>query len=169
MTIFEQTFRQLLIAANLVESRVFLWRAPQAPNTRMVIPYAVFFHVSPWTRDYPHDGPLTLQQRDYQLDIFDESQSRCVAIADSFREYLDGYKGVYQNVRFGAIFFTNQTSAYEDDTRLFHVAQEYRVQYHLSPPVAAAVISSAAAVPPAVPTLAAGGEPTAVTLSTKGP
>ena len=131
MTIFEQTFRNLMIASNLVDNRVFFWSAPQVPASQAKTPYLVFVEISPVTGEYPQDGPLALQHRDYQVSIFDPSQTRVTAIADSLRQHLDGYRATYQNVRFGAIFFHNQTTLYEPETQLFGIVQEYRTQYHM--------------------------------------
>ena len=131
MTIFETTFRDLLIAANLVENRVFFWRAPQVPAEMAKVPYAVFFEISPSTGAYPQAGPLTMQDRDYQVSIFDPMQTRVTALADSFRMWLDGYRATFENVRFGSVRFMNQTATFEPETMLFHVIQQYKIQYHL--------------------------------------
>lgn len=133
MTIFEQTFRNLVIGSNLVDKRAFFWRAPQVPAEMAKTPYLVFFEIAPTTSAYPQNGPLTLQDRDYQISIYDPSQTRVVAIADSLRNYLDGYHATFENVRFGGVFFHTQVSTYEADTQLFTVMQDYRIQFHLLP------------------------------------
>jgi hypothetical protein len=114
--------------SNLVGNRVFLQRAPQAPNAALAVPYIVFFAVGPLPM-HSINGPLKQKQRDYQVSIFDESQSRALAVADSMRQWLDTYHGDYQNIRFGSTFYLMQTSLYEDDTRLFQVIQEYRILF----------------------------------------
>ena len=124
MTIFEQTFRDLLIAANLVDTRVFFWRAPQVPAEQAKVPYVIFFQVGPDNSAYTMGGPLTMVDRDYQVAIYDPSQSRCTAIADSLRAHLDGYHETYKNVRFGATFYHSQTSTFEADTKLFVIMQD---------------------------------------------
>lgn len=109
---------------------MFLWRAPQAPAERMRTPYLVFFHIGPNT--WPtHTGPLGVLDREYQISLFDPQQTRVLGIADALRLYLDGKQGLYQTVRFSMIQYRTQTSAYELDTRLFHVIQEYRMQLRL--------------------------------------
>ena len=130
MIIFENTFRDLMVAANVVGSRVFFARAPQKPAEQMSSPYIVFFMVAPITHP-TMGGPLTLMNRHYQVDIYDTMQTRVTGIADTLRAYLDGYKGVFENVDFGSIWNVNQTWTYEPDTRLFRALQEYEVMYRL--------------------------------------
>jgi hypothetical protein len=133
MQIFEQTLRKLLSQSNLVGNRVFLLRAPQSPNTSLTLPYIVFFHVAP-VPHHTHRGPLKQLQRVYQVSIFDESQSRALAIADSLRAWLDTYHGLYDGVNFGSTFYLTQTSTYEADTRLFQVIQEYQIIFEPAVP-----------------------------------
>src|SRR5215471_18676030 len=100
MVIFEQTLRELLIATNLCATRVFLHRAPQVPADKATSPYMVFFPVAPVD---PlgldtHSGPSRLIERLYQVSIFDPSQSKALAVADSLRMKLDGISGPYLNV-----------------------------------------------------------------------
>jgi hypothetical protein len=131
VVIFEQTLRQLLIDSNLAADRVFLVRAPQVPASKAVNPYMVFFPVGPVDplASETHLGPIDQITRLYQISIFDNSQSRALAIADSLRAYLDGYSGDYENVHLGHIFFVTQTVTWETDTRLYQVITEYRIMF----------------------------------------
>lgn len=130
MIIFEQTLRDLLIQANLVDARVFLMRAPQVPAPQQKNPYIIFFHVAPIDPLNTHAmGPLDLQNRLYQVSIFDTSQTRALAIGDSLRMYLDGFNGDYANVHIGHCLYMTQTWGYEDDTQLFQVIQEYSIMF----------------------------------------
>lgn len=126
--IFEDTFRDLLISFNLVDRRVFLIRGPQKPAAQMRIPYVIFFHVGP-SPLHGIRGPLNVLDRTYQISIFDESQSKALAIADALRIRLDGFKGGYGGVCFGGIFYRAQTFSYEADTRLFQIITEFRVVF----------------------------------------
>lgn len=141
MVIFEQTLRKLLIASNLVADRVFLMAAPQAPNAKLVLPYIVFFHVGPIPHTTQH-GPLKQIQRDYQVSVFDESQSRALAIGDSMRQWLNTFHGAYENVVIGSAHYMTQTWLREDDTALFQVIQEYRIIFHYSNQTAVSVRSN---------------------------
>jgi len=131
MIIFEQVFRDLLISSNLVDTRCFLVRAPQVPAEQQRNPYIVFFHLGP-SPYHAHSGPLALFDRDFQVSIFDVSQTRALYIADSMRSYLDGFTGEYEGVLFGGLFYRNQVIQHEQATKLFHVVQEYRIQYRLT-------------------------------------
>jgi len=129
MIIFESTLRDLLIQANVgVDKRVFLARAPQKPAAEQQVPYIVFFMVGPLPV-MTQLGPLNQIERDYQVSIFHTAQTTALAIADTLRMYLDGMRGTFENVRLGHIFYTTQTLTYEEDTRLFHVIQEYRIMF----------------------------------------
>jgi hypothetical protein len=131
MIIFEQTLRDLLIQANLVADRVFLMRAPQVPADKQKIPYIIFFHVAPVNPIglVTMHGPLDVQDRMYQVSIFDHSQSRALAIADSLRIYLDTLYGDFENVHIGHLFYMTQTWGWEEDTLLYQVIQEYRIMF----------------------------------------
>jgi len=133
MVIVEQVIRDLLIRTNLCGSRVFLHRTPQVPAEQQKNPFMIFFHLSPLPLG-AHPGPLTLMNRDYQISIYDPSQSKVLAIADSVRASLDGFREEFEGVRFGAIFYRNQTHGYETETKLHEVVQEYRMFYRLIDP-----------------------------------
>ena len=81
--------------------------------------------------DHTHGGPVRLLVRNYQIAIFDPSQSIALALGDSLRTYLDGYKGEYGGVDFGAIYFRLQTNSYEPDTKLFEVLTEFRIWFRM--------------------------------------
>jgi hypothetical protein len=128
VTIFEQTLRDVLIAANLTADRVFLIRAPQVPAQKMVYPYMLFFHLAP-TPHYYMSGPIQTLDREYQISLFHTSQSTALAMADTLREYLDAFRGDYENVRFFFFQMRNQTHQYESDTKLFQIVQEWRIMF----------------------------------------
>jgi len=132
MIIFEQTFRDLLIRANLgVDNRVFLMQAPQVPATQAKNPYMIFFMVAPVDPIglKTMNGPLNYENRLYQVSIYDTSQTRAIAIGDSLRMYLDTLHGDFENVHIGHTFYLTQTWSREPDTELFQVIQEYRVMF----------------------------------------
>jgi len=128
MIIFENIFRQMLIDTNLTEKRVFLARAPQKPAPQLKTPYMVFFHVGPEPM-HVMEGLLTPLIRVYQVSIFDPSQSLTIAIADTLRDMLVYWRGVYQNALIGGIFYENETSAYELDVELHQKIIEFRIIY----------------------------------------
>lgn len=133
MVIVEQVIRDLLIQTNLFEKRVFLIRAPQVPAEQQKNPFAIFYHIAPLPL-HAHSGPLRLMQRDYQVSIYDPSQSKALAIADTLRETLDGRREEFEGVQFGGIFYRLQAHRYETETKLFEVAQDYRIFYRLIDP-----------------------------------
>jgi hypothetical protein len=135
MIIFEQTLRDLLIQTNLVADRVFLMRAPQVPNQKTQTPYVVFFMVAPVNPLglKTHIGPIDQVERLYQISIFDSSQSRALAIGDSLRVYLDTLNGDFENVHIGHSFYMTQTWAWESDTLIYQVIQEYQIMFNYLP------------------------------------
>jgi hypothetical protein len=125
--VFEDTLRAILAGTKLFGERVYLMRAPQQPPT-IAVPYAVFFMVAP----YPHPrmtGPLGMLERDYQISIFDRSQSNALGVADILRARLDTLHGVVGSMRIDSTFYQTQTWGYEDDTGLYQIVQEYRFQF----------------------------------------
>ena len=128
MIIFENVFRQMLIDTNLTEKRVFLSRAPQKPSPPVKTPYMVYFHVGP-EPIHVMEGLLTPLIRVYQVSIFDPSQSRAIAIADTLRDMLVYWRGVYQDALIHGIFYENETSAYEIDTEIHQKIIEFRIIY----------------------------------------
>ena len=144
--IFEDVLRDLIVTANLTDRRVFLMRAPQAPAAQAVTPYMVITPTGP-SPEHTHGGPVGLLTRHYQVAIFDPSQYLALAIADALRTHLDGYKGTFGGVEFGAIFFRLQSNAYEPDTKLWAVITEFRMRFRMSD-----AITTTKAVPKAVRT-----------------
>ena len=106
-------------------------RAPQVPAVKQTNPYIIFFHVAPIDPIglATMNGPLDQQDRLYQVSIFDNSQSRALAIGDSLRMYLNTLHGDFENVHIGHSFYVTQTWSYEDDTQLYQVIQEYRIMF----------------------------------------
>jgi hypothetical protein len=160
VTIFEQTLRDVLIAANLTAKRVYLIRAPQVgpagarygksyydkatyDDDASLIPYMLFFHLAP-VPHYYQSGPIQTLDREYQISIFHTSQSTALAMADTLREYLDSFRGDYENVRFFWFQLRNQTHQYETDTKLFQIVQEWRIMF--------AMMDALTTRKPAVPT-----------------
>lgn len=128
MTIFEDVLRDLLIQTNLTDRRVFLIRAPQAPNTSVRTPYMVFQPVGPMPV-HSMDGPVTYLFREYQVSIFDPSQSMALGIADALRGAIDGLRGDFEGIRFGSIFFRAQTSAWQADTEIYDVVTSFQIAF----------------------------------------
>src|SRR5262245_59248868 len=94
----------------------------------MVTPYMVFFHVGP-SPMHTMRAPLNVLDRTYQVSIFHERQSMALSIADALRHRLDGYKGGYQGICFGGVFYRAQTSGYDVGTKLFQIVTEWRVVF----------------------------------------
>jgi len=126
---FEDVLRAMLVQMNLVDKRVWLMRAPQKPTVNPMVPYMVFLHVGPIPL-HSIVAPLDVLQREYQITIFDTSQSRALAIADTLRARLDGLHDFdYLSVHFGAILYKLQTTGYEPDTELFSVVISFEILY----------------------------------------
>jgi hypothetical protein len=126
--IFEDVLRALLIQVNLVGPRVYLMRAPQKPTVTPMEPYMVFLNVGPVPL-HSITAPLDVLQREYQITTFDTSQSRAIGIADALRTRIDGMRGDYMGIRFGAILFRFQTSGYENDTELHSIVTSFEILF----------------------------------------
>jgi hypothetical protein len=126
--IFEDVLRAMLIQFNLTDKRVWLMRAPQKPTVQPMVPYMVFMPVGPIPL-HSIQAPLDVYQGQYQVSIFDTSQSRALAIAQALRTRMDGLRGDYMFIHFGAIFFRLQTTGYESDTELHSVVATYEILF----------------------------------------
>jgi hypothetical protein len=126
--IFEDVLRALLVQLNLTDARVWLMRAPQKPTVNPMVPYMVFLPVGPVPL-HSIRAPLDVLHREYQITIFDTSQSRALAIADALRTRLDGMTGDYMGIHFGAILFRLQTSGYESDTELHSIVVGFDILF----------------------------------------
>ena len=126
--IFEDVLRAMLIQLNLVDKRVWLIRAPQKPTVNPMVPYMIFQNVGPIPL-HSITAPLDVLQREYQISIFDTSQSRALGIADTLRTRLDGARGDYYGVHFGAIFYKAQTSGYEPETELHNIVTSFEMLF----------------------------------------
>lgn len=138
MTIFEDVFRDLLISTNLCDSRVFLIRAPQVPAPQMTTPYMVFQNVGPMPL-HTMLGPLDVIMREYQISIYDKSQSFALGIADALRGKIDGYRGPFEGISFDAIFYKAQTSSWQFDTELCVVIISFEILFRYAGILAATV------------------------------
>jgi|SRR5262252_6249678 len=144
MEIFEQALRAFLINVNVTGSRVFLMQAPQNPAPQAALPFLVFFPIAAFPY-HAHGGPLEVVEREYQISVFDKSQSAALAIADTIRGSLDGFSGNVQSPWYiDAAFYQTQTWLREEQTQIFHVVQEYRIMFRALTPLLKQ--------PPAVPT-----------------
>jgi hypothetical protein len=128
--IFEDVLRALLVGTDVAGTRVFLARAPQVPADQAKTPYLVFFPVGP-SAYHTQVGPVTLLDREYQVSIFDPSQSRAIGIADTLRLKLDGVRGTYSEIRIGGIFYRSQSEAYEPHADIFHVFVNFRILFEV--------------------------------------
>ena len=130
--IFEDVLRALLVGTDVAGTRVFLARAPQVPADQQRMPYLVFFPVGPTPR-HSMGGPVSVHDVEYQVSIFDPSQSKALWIAETIRKKLDGIRGDYAGVRFGGMFYHSQSSSYEDHANVHHVFATYRILYEFLP------------------------------------
>jgi hypothetical protein len=126
----------MVVQLNLVDKRVYLIRAPQKPTVEPIVPYIVFQHVGPVPL-HSLRAPLDVLHREYQFTIFDTSQSRALAIADSLRTRLDGMRGDYMGIHFGAILYRYQTSGYEPETELYSVVTGFEILFQYLGPLPA--------------------------------
>lgn len=130
--IFEDVLRSLIVGTDIASTRVFLMRAPQAPADQLKTPYVVFIPVGP-SPVYSHRGQLSMQDTEYQISIFDASQSRALAARDTLRSKLGGIRGVYAGVNIGGMFYRSDKVAYESASDLHHVIVTFRIQFEFLP------------------------------------
>jgi hypothetical protein len=130
--IFEDVLRALLVGTDVAGTRVFLARAPQVPADQQRTPYLVFFSVGPTPR-HAMGGPVSVQDVEYQVSIFEPSQSKALAIAATLKQKLDGVAGDYAGVRFGGIFYRSQSSDYESHANIHHVFMTFRILFEFLP------------------------------------
>lgn len=126
--IFEDVLRQLLISTDVTGTRVFLMRGPQVPAEQQKTPYLVFLSVGVAPL-HSITAPIDVQDVEYQVSVFDTSQSRALGIADTLRRTLDGARGDYMGVRFGGIFHRSRTQSFEFDPLLFQVIVDFRILF----------------------------------------
>ena len=130
--IFEDVLRALLVGTDVAGTRVFLMRAPQKPAGQQSTPYLVFEPVASAPR-HTQIGPISMQDVDYQIDIFDPSQSRALGIADTLRRKLVGVRGVFAGVRIGGIFNHSHTVGFEPQPDLQHVIVTFTILFEFLP------------------------------------
>lgn len=125
--VIEQAIMTALLAAstisNLVVKRIYFATAPQD----VVNPYIVFFKVSS-VRVASHDGASGLAAARFQFSCFAETYKEAKSIALALQGVLEGYSGTL-----GAaggvqtsVFYENEQDLYEQDSKLFHIAVDYR-------------------------------------------
>lgn len=113
--------------AALVGTRIYPARAIQDVTT----PYIVFSKVS-GVRVSSHDGASGLVDARFQFSIFSTTYKSCKDVAVAIQGVLEGFSGTMGGaggVTVGGCFYLDENDFYEDDSRLYHVAVDYRFWY----------------------------------------
>jgi len=63
-----------------------------------------------------------------QISVFDTTYSSVNTLAGGIRTALDGYSGESEGVTIDSIVFSDETDLFEQDTLLFHKAQDYFIR-----------------------------------------
>jgi len=109
----------------LVGRKIYPVIAPQ----NVVAPYIVVFKVD-GPRDHSHDGASHLANPRFQLSVFSTTYSEAKAIAAALQAALEGYTGTMGGaggVAVNGVFYENETDLYEPDTKLYHIAVDYKM------------------------------------------
>jgi hypothetical protein len=112
--VIESEIRALLI--NIGIAKVYPIAAPQDT----ALPYAVLNRITT-DSELTMDGDAALKTNIIQISYFSQSSTDALTKADAIRTALDGYQG--GSIQLSSI--QNEGSAYEFDTKLYHVFQRY--------------------------------------------
>jgi len=109
----------------LVGERIYFRKAPQD----VLKPYLVFFKVSA-PREHSHDGASGLAVTRWQFSTFAETYKGAKDVTQQIQAALQGFSGVMGGdggVFIGASLYVDENDYYESDSRLFHIAADYRI------------------------------------------
>ena len=108
----------------LTGSRIYYVIAPQIVTT----PYLVFFKVS-GVRVSSHDGGSGLVDARFQFSCFGETYKACKDMTVAIQGLLEGFSGTLGGtggVVVGGCYYLDEQDFYEGDSKLYHVAVDYR-------------------------------------------
>lgn len=110
----------------LVGTRIFASRLPQ----EVTLPAVSLFRITRSNADARvsgQDGPLT--HGIVQVDSWALSYNAAKDVADQVRAALSRWSGTHLGLVVQQGFIENEQDFYEDDTKIFHIAQDYDVWY----------------------------------------
>lgn len=107
---------------------------PTAPPGNSTTPHVTYLLVSK-PGDPVLAGPCSLQETRYQFDYWASFDTEGLKVArtwaDQFRTVLDGFSGELPNgVCVRAIWFDDERTFIERDTRLHNIQQDYLIWYY---------------------------------------
>ena len=120
-----QTFVTTYLTSSDDTKRLYPVIAPQ----NVTAPYIVVFKVD-GPRDHSHEGSSHLANPRFQLSIYSTTYAEAKAIAAAVQAVLEGYTGTMGGaggVDVNGVFYENETDLYEEETKLFHVAVDYKM------------------------------------------
>lgn len=120
----QTAIRNRLIARDeikaLVTNRIYYVHLPQNPT----YPCISFFRVS-----NPRRHNLNVSNPRFQFDVWSTKYSEAVDLANQIRLALQREKGVWNGIPIIQGVYLNEQEFYENDTKLFHIASDYRIIY----------------------------------------
>jgi hypothetical protein len=103
-----------------IGQRLYILKLPQSPT----LPAVTYFKVS-----NPRHHDIDVAMPRYQFDIWAESYITARGVADNIRKALQRESGTWTGIRVIQAVYLGETDMYEDDTELYHVAQDYKIIY----------------------------------------
>lgn len=105
---------------NDISSRLYLLKLPQNPT----YPAVTYFKVS---NSRHHD--LNIAMPRYQFSVWGTDYKIVRRIANNIRLALQREKGVWSGISVIQAVYLGETDFYENDTKLYQVAQDYKIIY----------------------------------------
>jgi hypothetical protein len=78
---------------------------------------------------HTQDGPVAVVDARFQISIFSTTYGQAHQIAAAVKSVLDGYQGLMGEVYIFSCLYDDEQDLYEENTKLFHVPQDYIISY----------------------------------------
>lgn len=120
----EESLRTKILADSDVTDdigqRLYILKLPQNPT----YPTVTYFKVS---NARHHDLDVAMPR--YQIDVWAESYITARQVADNIRKALQRESGNWSGISVIQAVYEGETDLYEEDTELYHIAQDFKIIY----------------------------------------
>lgn len=107
-----------------VSGRVYYLRLPQT----VTLPAITYQRIS-GAPGMAHDGPHGVDQRYYQVDIWDTSPDNAVALEEVLKAAMNGYSGAMGGSSISLAALKSEREDYDPETGFYRIILEWLIQF----------------------------------------
>lgn len=122
---FKEQLVAYVLADPLIEEKIATRLYSVRGDQSGPVPYVVYQTVS-GGQGHAHDGATGLEEFRVQFSIFAKTSLECDDLRDLIKDRLDGFSGVWVDVRVGYCFFDNDIDGIADTANLKQKTIDFR-------------------------------------------